>query len=420
MPRPIAISLSPNTEPDDIRRAWQTLLKPQAWKKPNVVDALEKQLTKYLNNYSVAMVSSGRRALYDVMKAYDIGKHDEVILQAFTCIAVPAAVQWTGATAVYADIDKSTLNLDLKSVENKITSRTKAIIIQHTLGIPGPVTELAALARKKNIIFIEDCAHGFGATYQQQPLGTYGDAAIVSFGRDKTLSCIFGGAVISKNPKIIKAIRRHSESLVAPPAQWIVQQLLHPILMNAAVKLYFTAALGKIFLVAMQKLGLLSKAVAPQEKTGEKPVHFSYRFSPALGQLLELQLSKLDRYTLRRRQIARRYMQALADIPGIKMAGLPADLSTEALAKAGGLRFPVFVQNPDKMRKAAQREKIILGDWYDTPLAPPDALPEKFGYAPGSCPVAEETARNIVNLSTYPLMTDGQVEKVIRFVKAHV
>ena len=120
-----------------------------------------------------------------------IGEGDEVLVQAFTCVAVPNSVLWAQATPVYADID-ATLNIDPIDVEKKITNRTKAIIVQHTFGIPADMDALVALAKKHNILLIEDCAHSLGATYKGKKVGTFGDAAFFSFGRDKVVSSVFG------------------------------------------------------------------------------------------------------------------------------------------------------------------------------------------------------------------------------------
>src|SRR5687768_2986379 len=123
MKRPIAISLSPNTEPDDVRRAWHALLHPKIWEDSQLVLQAEKMLEEWFagpaprssaqaERSGVALTSSGRQALLRTLQAFNIGPGDEVILQAFTCIAVPEAILWTGAKPVYADITSDTYNID--------------------------------------------------------------------------------------------------------------------------------------------------------------------------------------------------------------------------------------------------------------------------------------------------------------------
>lgn len=401
MNRPIAISLSPNTEPDDVARAKHALQHPEIWNESQWVLQAEQKLEEKFSGRYVALTSSGRQAIYRVLKALSIGSGDEVIIQAFTCIAVPEPILWAGAKPVYADIKQGTYNLDPEDVRRKIKPTTKAIIVQHTFGIPAPLEELRAVADEHGLALIEDCAHALGQTHNHQLLGTFGDAAILSFGRDKTISSVFGGAVVSKNQNLIDRIRDQQRALPFPPKTWIRQQLLHPVLFDKILPNYFLLGLGKIALVFLQKFGFLSKAVAPEEKRGEKPVHFAYRFSPALAYLLVQQLDKLDHFTNRRQEIVKKYIVALSG-------------PTNAL-----LRFPLQRKDASALRKAAQGQHILLGDWYDSPLVPSDSDNSIFGYHPGSCPVAEEVGKEIVNLPTYPLLTDEQVEKVIQFVKTH-
>ncbi|MEX1112813.1 MAG: aminotransferase class I/II-fold pyridoxal phosphate-dependent enzyme [Candidatus Andersenbacteria bacterium] len=409
MRRPIAISLSPNTESDDIRQAHRVLWHPQTWKDTTIFAEVSSALSAWFGGVSVALTSSGRQALYDLLKATGIGQGDEVIIQAFTCIAVPEPILWAQATPVYADVIPYTYNLDPASVSERITEKTKAIIVQHTFGIPGPIQELQAIAREHNLLLIEDCAHALGGTYNNQPLGTFGDAAILSFGRDKALSSVFGGAVISRNQQLIHTIHKYAQDRRYPPSRWIIQQLLHPILFHILVSLYFTGGMGKVGLVLAQRLGLLSKAVATEERSGRRPDHFSYRYSPALAHLLHLQVHKLKRYTQRRRDIAQRYIDELKEtvtLPSVPEGGSP-----------NWLRMPIGVKDTKKLRRLALQQEMMLGDWYDAPLVPSGSSLSTFKYMSGSCPNAEEAAKHVINLPTYPLLTDKQVDHVIELVK---
>lgn len=404
----IATSLSPNTEADDVALAWKILFQPWLWRNANIISQAEQQLSRHLNHHPVVLTSSGRSALFTLLKAYDIGAGDEVIIQAFTCLAVPAPIKWTGATPVYADITPPTYNLDPADVRRKITNKTKAIIVQHTFGLPGPVDELRQIANQHNLILIEDCAHALGATYHSQPVGTLGDAAFFSFGRDKTLSCVFGGAISSKDTNVITRARKLQSEFKNPPLIWIKQQLLHPILFSFILPFYFQANIGKALLVAFQKLSFLSKAVEPQEKLGGQPKHLDYRFPGALAYLLQNQLAKLERYPAHRRRLAHTYQTALASHPG-----LPHPLND---TQPSWLRFPLLVENPDKIHQAAKQQHILLGDWYNSPLAPSDCDLESFNYQPGSCPRAEKASQQIINLPTYPRMTNEEAHRVIKLV----
>jgi perosamine synthetase len=411
--RPIAISLSPNTLPADVAMAWQVLWHPSTWSDQDILTRVESAISERSGYRSVVLTSSGRQALYDALRAVGVGRGDEVIIQAFTCIAVPATIVWTGAIPIYADVDGSTYNVDPAAVQRKITNRTRAIIVQHTFGIPGPINELQAIARKHDLMLIEDCAHALGSQYLKQPVGTFGDVAIFSFGRDKMVSSIFGGAVVSSRQDVMDFVRKEQHNRPYPPPWWVIQQLKHPLWFYYIIlPFYFTAGLGKVVLVTAQALRLLSKAVTSQEKKGRMPAHLQHRFSPALAHLLDVQLGQLDAMTRHRQQIANQYTNELAgssaDLPIVAEGSTPA-----------WLRFPLMVDDANSMHQAARSRSMLLGDWYNAPLVPGDCSLEAFHYEPGSCPVAEKIAKHVINLPTYPALTDEQVDKVVAFVKQY-
>jgi len=394
MTKPLLISLSPNTQSRDTYLAWRVLFSRSTWINPSFIQAAEEKLTTRLNQPVIA-TTSGRQALYHLLQAHNIGLGDEVIIQAFTCIAVPASIIWAGAKPVYADINPDNYNLDIARVEQRVTPKTKAIIVQHAFGIPGPLAQLKALCAEKNLILIEDCALSLGATFNNQPIGTFGHSAIFSFGRDKTISSIFGGAATSQDPGIMEKLRSRQNSLSYPPANWVRQQLLHPIFTRLIVPTYFFLKYGQALLVMAQKTGLLSKAYAPGERAGQKPDHLNWRYSPALAQLLLQQLDQLDNFTQHRQVIARQYINKFKNNPAVKTPLVPAH------ANPNWLRFPIQVKDPKKLYAAAKRHHIILGDWYNSPLLPADCQLDKFYYQPGSCPIAESVAKKIINLPTH-------------------
>lgn len=412
--KPIAISLSPNTTSKDYAKAWSLLLRPWSWKDMSAIERIRERFSRMFEGRDVVITSSGRQALYDTLRALNIGEGDEVIVQAFTCIAVPAPVMWVKATPVYVDVTPHTYVASVEDIRRKITSKTKAIIVQHTFGMPAPFEEIMSLAKEHSLTVIEDCAHALGSTYKGKMLGTFGDVAILSFGRDKMISSVFGGAVVTNSEEVAQKVSAFADERPYPPYLWVKQQLLHPILFRWIVPTYFTAAIGKVLLVVAQKLHLLSKAVEVKERDGGMPQHIPYRFSPALAQLAEVQLDQLEAANTRRRQIVQRYMQAFASLGSKNPVRLP-ELPLEA--DPAWLRFPIEVDNPNEMHAAAKKHSMMVGDWYDTALAPKTALFEAFRYTNGMCPNAENAAKHVVNLPTYPTLTDDQVESVVRFVQ---
>ncbi|EKD62983.1 MAG: DegT/DnrJ/eryc1/StrS aminotransferase [uncultured bacterium] len=409
--KPIAISLSPNTEPDDVRLAIKELLIFNGWYASAKITALESTLNDYFGDgFKSLAVNSGRSALYLILETLGIGGGDEVIIQAFTCVAVPNSVLWCGAKPVYTDVDDN-YNLDVNTLEKKINKNTKAIVVQHTFGLPARIEEIKKIAVKHKLHLIEDCAHCLGGTYKGRKLGTFGDIAFLSFGRDKVLSAVFGGAVITRNDKIFNLITAKIERLKFPSRFWVLQQQLHPILFSLLLPVYnlgigkFT--LGKFLLFFFQRIKLLSLPVYEKEKSGGKIDLFPRKMPGSLASLAKHQFTKLNRYNRHRREIARLYFDGLK---GTKVITPNYDKNSV------WLRYPVRLDKAGELFEYAKARGMLLGRWYKSVIEPAKDL-SVVGYELGSCPNAEKLARTVLNLPTYPGLNGTDVQKVIAMIK---
>lgn len=151
--------------------------------------------------------SSGTAALHLTLAALGISPGDEVIIPAFTMIAVPNAVSYTGATSVLVDVRPETWNIDVAQLEAKITPRTKAIIAVHTYGHPAEMDAIVEIARRYNVPVIEDAAEAHGAEYRGRPVGSLGAAAMFSFYANKIITTGEGGMVTTNDPRIADTAR---------------------------------------------------------------------------------------------------------------------------------------------------------------------------------------------------------------------
>ncbi|MCB0824080.1 MAG: aminotransferase class I/II-fold pyridoxal phosphate-dependent enzyme, partial [Bacteroidales bacterium] len=150
--------------------------------------AYKEALASTLKNENIFLYWKGRVALFALLKAMGVSAGDEVILPGFTCVVVPNAIKYLGATPVYVDVLKEPMNPDVRNYENAISPKTKVIITQNTFGLSFEVDKIAALAKAKNIYSIEDCTHGFGGTFNGKPNGSYCDAAFFSTQWNKPFS----------------------------------------------------------------------------------------------------------------------------------------------------------------------------------------------------------------------------------------
>jgi len=401
----IFTSLAPNTESDDVRLAARLLLTPWSWQHGSARKDLEAAFRTWLELPYAYAFESGRTALYAILSSLDLKSDDEVLLQAFTCVAVPGPILWAGAKPVYVDVDEKSLTMSPEDLARKITPKSRVLLIQHTFGQAADLSALIALAKKHELFVIEDCAHTIDNVYHEKPLGAHGDAAIFSFGRDKAISSVFGGMAVTKREDIGKRVAIFQRSCPLPSRAWIAQQLFHPLIAMLVKTTYDTLALGKIIFAIAKRLGLLSKTVYPAEKTGGKPPFAFKQFPEALARLAIHQFHKRDRFNEHRMHISKIYQRELD--PRISACsfstGAPPPL----------LRYPIRAAHPLRLEEAAARERILLGDWYTQPLAPTGVNEERLSYVRGSCPVAETLAAEILNLPTDIHVTSEDALRII-------
>ncbi|MBI4066705.1 aminotransferase class I/II-fold pyridoxal phosphate-dependent enzyme [Candidatus Gottesmanbacteria bacterium] len=403
--RIISPSLSPNTESEDVIEAVRVLLHPESWQQGSAIEKVEEWFRTYLDTPTVVSFDSGRSALLAILQAFGVRQGDEVLLQAFTCVAVPNSVRWAGATPVYVDIDDS-FNIGPNDLAKKITKSAKAVIVQHTFGVPGQMDAIMALAKKYELIVIEDCAHSLGAMCYGKKVGTLGDAAFFSFGRDKVISSVWGGmATVSAQCKVKSAqkkLQAIQQKLLYPSHYWIFQQLLHPVAFAAILPTY-NIVVGKVILETLKRMRLLSVPVYEEEKRGEQPTLLPRRYPNALAKLLVKQLAKLERYNDQRRCIARYYHEAFASRKDLRLPKWDKE--------AVYLRFPILRNDPARIKAEAKRDGILLGNWYHNVIDPGGVDVGAVGYKLGSCLRAEEVARHVINLPS--LISKESANKVI-------
>lgn len=159
--------------------------------------------------YAVACMT-GTAALKIALKALDVGPGDEVVSTPFTFIATNTAILEVGATPVFADIQYDTLNIDPKSVAEKITDKTKAIMCVHYAGNPVDLDELREVAAAHNLPIIEDSAHAQGAKYKGNPIGSTGDVATFSFQCVKIVTSGDGGVITTTRPEVYAKLKKQS------------------------------------------------------------------------------------------------------------------------------------------------------------------------------------------------------------------
>lgn len=174
--------------------------------------------------YGIA-VANGSVALDMAIKAINIEAGDEVILPTFTIISCAAAIVRAGAMPVLVDSDLSTWNMDVDQIEEKITSKTKAIMVVHIYGLPVDMEPILTLAKKHNLKIIEDAAEMHGQTYKNRPCGSFGDISTFSFYPNKHITTGEGGMIVTDDPKIADRLRALRNLCFKPERRFVHDEL---------------------------------------------------------------------------------------------------------------------------------------------------------------------------------------------------
>ncbi len=304
-----------------------------------------------------------------------IGPGDEVITTPLTFAATVNVIIHSGATPVLADIEPDDLTLDPERVEAVLTPRTRAIIPVHHAGAACRMPELLSLARSRGLLVIEDAAHGLGTFVGERPVGSLGTATAFSFYATKNLATGEGGMVTTDDAGLAERMRMLS---------------LHGLSRDAWER--YTSRGSWYYQV-----------LAPG---------YNYVMSDIQGALGLRQLDRLDEFQRRRRRLAERYLEALADLPEL---ALPRE--RPGTTHAWHL-FVVRLRTGDRDGFIERmRERGIGTSVHFIPLHLHPYYRETFGWERGDFPRAEEGFEGLVSLPLYTKMTEDDVERVARAVR---
>lgn len=408
----INTSQSPNTQQDDFNLGAKVLLNPSSYLKGNFPQLVSDWFQRELNTTFAVTYESARTGMYFALKELGVEAGDEVIIQAFTCVAAVNPIKWAGAQPVYADIDPTTFNMDIEDFENKITENTRGVIVQHTFGYPAKMDAILSIARKRGLFVMEDCSHTIGGEYNGEKLGTLGDVGVFSLGRDKGVSASFGGVVVTNNKTLGEKLKTAEKFLSYPKKSWVFTQIFFTITTYLSMSLN-DVYIGRIIHLLSRRFTRRDSTTLEEKKNGAMPEHAKSRLPNALARVALHQLEKIAIINRKRHEFSSLYVKLLTPISGPYIT-----LPSWKLGKTTyPLRFPLLVKDSSELRQFAWAKRIMLGDWYDVPVAPKSVDLIAAGYKNGSCPKAEEVCKKVVNLPLHINLSENDVRSVVSTIK---
>lgn len=362
------------------------------------VAAFEKKVVDYVGAKYAVAVSNGTAALHVACLAAGIGEGDEVITTPITFAASANCVLYCGGTPVFADIDPDTYNISPEELESKITPQTKAIIPVHYTGQPCDMDAILEIARKHDLLVIEDGAHALGASYKGKKIGSIADMTCFSFHPVKPVTTGEGGMIVTDNEELYRKLvlyRSHGITRDKDMMQQYEEQLHQssdPALQEAADMLRGDVIDPGGWYYQQLELG------------------YNYRITDISCALGASQMDKLDRFLERRRQIAKKYDEAFADIPQIKtpwqQEGCQSGWHLYMIQTMERSRREVF----DGLRQAGIGVNVHYIPVYRHPYY------QRNGYAGVHCLNAEAFYERAISLPIFPGLTGQQQDYVIEHV----
>lgn len=410
-------TFGPLADAEQCELARKLLRSPSRWVDGPAREELRESLKNRFGG-EVALFSAGREALYAILRAAEVGEGSEVIVQGYTCIVVPNAIEATGATTVYADIDRDTLNLSIDEVRAAITPKTRAVICQHTFGIPSDTESLRALCDEKGLLLIEDCAHALPDEEARSEIGQRGDALLLSFGRDKAVSGVSGGAAIVRAERLKAPLRELEVSAIDLPKSLVGRLVCYPLLYRYARERY-GRGIGKPLLALAGKLGLLVPIVTAAEKAGKMGTVL-HRLPNACAALALDQWKRIENVNGHRRGLVSFYLLEAIRRGWTRMGENEGSIVPGAITNEMALqKFPIFVPAAGAVRAKLKTMNIHLDDGWTGCVVCPASVTES-SYADGTDPAAEAACVAILSLPTHPGMTRRDAEWLMEMVDREI
>jgi dTDP-4-amino-4,6-dideoxygalactose transaminase len=337
----------------------------------------------------------GRDAIQYALWVLGIGQGDEVLTQALTCYAIEEAILRTGARPVFVDVEENKVNLSVESLKSAMvrSKKPRAVIIQNTLGIPADIEKISRWCKESDLALIEDLAQSLGAIGAGgKPVGSHGDAVVLSFGRDKIVDAVAGGAAILRK----KAVRTFP--LGGEVGMGVVfRDMVYPILTWKIRKTY-VILVGKLIAKISRSVRLITSAVASPTQTAT-PLPSGY------AGLARLQLKRLDEEIAHRRRISGIYFSQLRNKNKFLITG-------DEVERGANLRFAFTTENPQKLINHLEKKGVHLSDrWYRAPVDS-GTLGAASVYREGSCPNAEKLSGQIMNLPTHRNVSEADAVRI--------
>jgi dTDP-4-amino-4,6-dideoxygalactose transaminase len=360
------------------------------------IECFERMFSGLVGDGQSVCFAAGRMGFYAVMEALEIGKGDEVVLQAATCSVMANAVLRKGATPVYADIDSQTFGSCVHAIEKVLSGRTRLIVAQHSFGIPCDILPIGELARRKKIFLLEDCALTLGSKIHGINCGDFGEASLFSTDHTKPINTIIGGMIYTKSKKLHAQLKAQQSQAGELPV-WKQESIWKQLLFER--KYYRPDKCGKAKLISplRSKLGLSGKPYL--EEDYEAASSRAYPYPAKMPSFLaRLGMQELNNWSLNVRT-RKKFLEKLLEYFS---AGGNRDLVPKVYSDSSidivPLRFAWHQKEGERLRGMLRGLIDVDMIWFRRPLIGTRKPLDALLYRAGSCPISERVCPDTINI----------------------
>ncbi len=377
--------------------------------KQSLTEQYEASFRDWLGVRAAFAFFKGRVALYAALRGLGIGEGDEVIVSGYTCVMAVNPIMYLKARPVYVDIDPNTYNVTPDLVKTCITERTKAIIVQHTYGIPVPVDAIREIADGCGAALLEDCCLAVGSRWKGQIVGTFGVASYFSSQWNKPFTTGLGGVLAVNDDGLAGRVQDLCESHLVQPTLRENALLALQLAIHKAFIYPSTTAMSQEMFRMLGRTGIIVGSSTPGEFMPEMEEGF---FKAMSGPSLRTGLKKLQHLKanqVHRKRLTKVYDEALRD-RGFEPLQVHHDADPILV------RYPVRVNDKNRALREASNKRVELGSWFECPLHPKETNLGLYGYSEGECPHSERASDEVVNLPLHPRVSDRTVRRTVEFI----
>ncbi|WP_300411174.1 DegT/DnrJ/EryC1/StrS family aminotransferase [Lagierella sp.] len=353
------------------------------------VKEFEREFSNYIGVKNAISVGNGTDALILALKALGIGEGDEVITTAYTFFATAEAIAYVGATPVFVDVDLDTYNIDPSLIEEKISSKTKAILAVHIFGNPCKMDDINAIARKHDLYVIEDAAQAIGCKYKGNMIGTLSDIACFSFFPTKNLGCAGDGGMLATNDDelatILRALKVHGSGENGLRAYNIINGIEEEVEVDESA----------------------DNTVYNPLKYYNYLIGQNSRLDEIQAAILRIKLKHLEKWTENRIENAKKYNEKLKDV-----------LVTPKKEEDSRHVYHLYIvqsENREKMVDYLKEKGIATGVYYPVPMHLQKVF-KPLGYKPEDCPNADYLSKRTFALPMFPELRDDEIEYIAKCI----